>query len=83
MKKEEKDPKGYTYSIDNKPKESANQSITGSEIRQAGNVPADYSIFLKVNGPGDDELIEDNQKVDLSVPGRDHFYSSKRNTNNG
>jgi len=83
MKNEKEHPKVYKYSIDNKPKESANQFITGAEIRQAGNVPADYSIFLKVNGPGDDELIEDNQKVDLSVPGRDHFYSSKRNTNNG
>jgi hypothetical protein len=83
MKKEENHPQVYKYSIDNKPKETPNQFITGAEIRQAGNVPADYSIFLKVNGPGDDELIEDNQKVDLSVPGRDHFYSSKRNTNNG
>lgn len=82
-KEEEKEKKVFKYSIDNKPKESTNQFITGAEIRQAGNVPADYSIFLKINGPGDDELIEDNEKADLSKPGRDHFYSSKRNTNNG
>ncbi len=83
MQKEESHVEVYKYSIDNKPKESKNQFITGAEIRKEGQIPADYSIFLKINGPGDDELIEDDEKVDLSKPGREQFYSSKRNTNNG
>ena len=83
MKKEETHQEVYKYSIDNKPKESKDQVIAGKEIREAGSVPADYSIFLKINGSGEDELIEDTEKVDLSKPGREQFYSAKRNTNNG
>lgn len=83
MKNTEKDPKAFKYSIDNKPKESSEPIITGAEIRKEGAVPADYKIYLKVNGPGEDELIEDNKNVNLSEPGRDHFYSVKPNTGNG
>lgn len=83
MKNTEKDPKGYNYSIDNKPKESSEAIITGAKIRMEGAVPADYNIYLKVNGPGEDELIEDIREVDLSKPGREHFYSAKPNTGNG
>lgn len=82
MKPEQNHP--FKYLIDNKPKESQNQFITGAQIRQAGDVPADYLIYLKINGPGDDRLIEDNDSVDLNeFPGREHFYSVKPNTNNG
>lgn len=79
MKKEEK----FNYMIDQKPMISGQQFITGAQIRAAGNVPAGYSIFLKVNGPGEDQPVLDTDQVDLGQPGREHFYSSKPNTNNG
>lgn len=83
MMNTEKDQKEFKYSIDNKPKESKEPLITGARIRVEGAVPTDYKIYLKVNGPGEDELIEDTSEVDLRKPGRDHFYSVKPNTGNG
>lgn len=73
----------YKFSIDGKPQETLEQFIAGVEIRKRGNIPADYLIFLKVKGPGDDLLIEDKDRVDLSQPGKEEFYSCKPNTNNG
>ena len=69
--------------IDQKPFEVDNQFITGAEIRALGNIPNDYKIYLKVNGPGDDIEISNTEQVDLGEPGREHFYSAKPNTNNG
>lgn len=85
MKKEEeeKHPKVYKFTIDSKPNETSEQFIHGAEIRKRGSIPDDYSIYLKVKGPGDDVLIEDKDKVDLSQPGKEDFYGCKPNTNNG
>lgn len=83
MKDNEKKTKQYKYSIDHKAKETDQQFIEGAKIRSEGEVPVDYKIYRKVNGPGDDELIEDNQQVDLGIPGREQFYSAKPNTGNG
>lgn len=73
----------FKFTIDNKPHESAEQIITGAVIRRKGNIPSDYSIYLKIHGPGDDQLIKDDEKVDLGKPGTEHFFSCKPNTNNG
>ena len=61
--------------VDQTPFDWQSQFITGADIRELGNIPVAYSVFLKVNGPGEDELISDDTQVDLSPPGREHFYS--------
>lgn len=53
------------------------QYITGAEIRKLGNIPAHDEIFLKIREPWEDELIEDNSRVDLARPGLEHFYSQE------
>jgi hypothetical protein len=75
--------KVYKIMIDNKPFDWEHRFIKGAEIRSLGNIPVGYQIFLKVNGPAEDELIEDEASVDLSQPGREHFYGCKPNTTNG
>lgn len=75
--------KVYPFTIDGKPYQFHEQFIIGAVIRKMGNIPADYEIFLKVNGPIDDKLILDKDKVDLSEKGTEHFYSCKPNTKNG
>lgn len=82
-KEEEKQKKVYKFTIDGKPQETQEQFITGAEIRKRGNIPTDYSIYIKVKGPGDDILIEDKDRVDLAEPGKEEFYGCKPNTNNG
>lgn len=82
-KKKDNHPKIYKFSIDGKPQESKEQFINNEEIRRRGNIPNDYSIYLKVKGAGDDILIENDEKVDLAQPGKEEFYGCKPNTNNG
>jgi hypothetical protein len=50
--------------------------ISGKEIRQLGQIHEEDQIFLKINH-GDDQLICNEDKVDLSKPGNEQFYSLK------
>ena len=75
--------KGFKIKIDNKNFEHPNQFITGSEIKTLAGVPPDYGVWLKVTGPGQDRRINDNEQVDLSKPGTDHFFTGKTTTTEG
>lgn len=78
-----KPEKIHKYAIDGNNFETSNPIVKGSDLRSQGKVPADYEVYLEVNGPGDDELIGSDQEVDISQPGKEKFYSSKPTTNNG
>lgn len=67
--------KVYGLMIDHKPYNWGHQFIKGIEVRQLGSIPNDFKIYLKVNGPGEDELIENETVVDLGKSGREQFYS--------
>lgn len=71
----DKAKKNFNIMIDNKPFDWGSQFIKGSEIRSLGNIPENYEVYLKINGPGENILITNNEKVDLSQPGREHFIS--------
>ena len=71
----ENEKKGFNIMIDNKPFNCKNQFIGKAEICQLGNIPENYDVFLKINGPGEDEQLEKDTRVDLSLSGREHFYS--------
>lgn len=69
--------------VDQKPHEWPKQFITGLEVKKlAGVDPATYDAWLDVRGP-EDELIEDNKKVDLSKPGVERFFTGKKTTTEG
>lgn len=82
LKVEEKVRVAFKITIDGKPFEWHHRLITGSQLRELAHVPPDYSIFLKVRH-GEDELINEDEKVDLSHPGKEHFYSCKTAATNG
>ena len=73
----------YKIMIDQKPYEVADQFITGAQIKALAHVPANYGVWLKVTGPRDDEEILDNDEVDLSEPGREHFFTGSKSTTEG
>jgi DNA-directed RNA polymerase subunit L len=50
--------------------------ITGKELRKLGDIPPDFSVFLKVQGK--DEEIGDSERVDLARIGIEHFYSQHK-----
>jgi len=53
------------------------QYITGLQIRNLGSLGSNVKIFLKIKGKYEDELIEDNAKVNLARPGIEKFYSEE------
>lgn len=55
--------------------ESSSQYIRGKRIRLQGNIPADQEIYLMIEKPWEDELIEDHTWVNLARPGIEQFVS--------
>lgn len=78
-----KQDKKYKILIDQKPFDVNDQFITGAQIKARAGVAANYGVWLKVNGPGDDEEILDNDEVDLGEPGREHFFTGSKTTTEG
>jgi Multiubiquitin len=65
----------FKFTIDEKRHKWA-KFITGKELRKLGDIPLDFSIYLKVQGK--DEEVEDNEKIDLARIGIEHFYSKHK-----
>lgn len=53
------------------------QYITGNQIRQLAKIAGTEELYLKIREPWQDELIENETKVDLARPGIEHFFSKK------
>ena len=73
----------FKIMIDQKPFEVEEQFITGVHIKAIVGAPANYGVWLKVNGPGPDKEIADNEQVDLAQPGREHFFTGAMTTTEG
>lgn len=73
----------FKIMIDQKSFEVEEQFITGSQIKTKISVPANYGVWLKVNGPDPDKEIADNEQVDLAQPGREHFFTGAKTTTEG
>jgi len=73
----------YPIMIDQKPYNWSEQFITGTQIKQLAGVDMSYGVWLKVHGPGEDQPIGDQEQVDLSQPGREHFFTAPTQTTEG
>jgi hypothetical protein len=49
--------------------------INGKQVKHLANVNEYDQLFLAVERPGEDELITDDAKINLALPGVEHFYS--------
>jgi len=58
--------------------EWSKEYISGAEIRVLGNVSPDDEIWLAVKRPWEDELIENDTKVNLARPEIEHFFSKDK-----
>jgi len=67
--------------IDRKQVFAEKTPMTGAELKALGGVNPAFDLFLVIPGPGDDQLISDDQPVDLK-PGM-HFVSAPRDLNPG
>lgn len=69
--------------IDQKPFDIEEQFLNGLKIKILANVPSNYGVWLKGNGPTPDKQISDTEQVDLSLPGREHFFTGSITTTEG
>lgn len=53
------------------------QYILGAEIRKLGRIGPDELIYLAIKKPWEDELIQDDSRVNLARPEIEHFFSKK------
>ncbi len=67
------------YTINGRSFESIKQWIQGHTIRKQAEIPYNEGIFLSVEGPWEDEEVDDSDWVNLARPGEEHFISKKRN----
>lgn len=73
----------FKIMIDQKSFEIEGQFITGAQLKSLVGAPPSYGVWLKVNGPGQDKEIANNEQVDLAQPGREHFFTGSVNTTEG
>lgn len=64
--------------IEGKEYEWSDQFITGAQLKQLADLPANSAIYLTLKDPWADELIEDKTRVDLARPGIEQFRVKKR-----
>lgn len=67
-----------TFTVDEKKYEWKKQFITGNELRKLASVPANDDIYLLLQYPYEDELVENNKHIDLARPGMEHFRVRKK-----
>lgn len=74
-------PKEVHITIDRKKYESPNPT-TGHALYLLGNVQAGYDLFRETHGPGDDQMIPNNNDV-IELHEGDKFYSAQSTLNPG
>lgn len=67
--------RSLSYSINDAKYISLSQYIRGARVRQQGNIPPNQDLFLVIEKPWEDELIEDSTWINLARPGLEQFVS--------
>jgi hypothetical protein len=82
-KPDDKPEKPFHILVDQRPHQWPEQFITGAEIKRlAGVDSATYDAWQDIPGP-EDVLIGDIDRVDLSKPGAERFFTGKKTTTEG
>src|SRR5579872_1309042 len=66
------------FTINGKQFEWKEQFITGDELKQLAKLPLEEELYLSIQEPWDDELINNDTRVDLARPEIEHFYSKQK-----
>jgi hypothetical protein len=74
-------PTEIVIHIDGKQYKSPNPT-TGHALYVLASVKPGYALFRETKGPGDDELIKDDQ-ASVTLNHGDHFYTAQRDLNPG
>lgn len=66
------------FRIDGKDFSTTNQYITGKELKDLNAIPHSTELYLSIDTPYEDELIENETKVNLARPDIEQFYVKKK-----
>lgn len=66
------------FTIDGKEYSWNKEYITGTEIRKLAHIPEENDIWLVIKKPWEDELINNDSRVNLARPEIEHFISKEK-----
>ncbi len=66
------------FVIDGKEYETFDQYKTGAQLKQHAGIPLETELYLSINKPYKDELIENEQEVNLARPETEYFFIKKK-----
>ena len=66
------------FVIEGKEYETFDQYKTGAELKQLAGIPMDTELFLSINKPYNDELIENDKSVNMARPETEYFFVKKK-----
>ena len=64
--------------IEGKKYETFDEYKLGREIKEMAGIPLDTDLFLSIAAPYNDELIENEARINLARPGIEYFYVKKK-----
>jgi hypothetical protein len=65
------------YKIEGKTFTTTEQYITGRELKTQGGIPLDVEMYLAIQKPFEDELIDNDARVNLARPDIEQFFVKK------
>ncbi len=66
------------FVIEGKEYETCEQYKTGAELKQLAGIPLETELFLSISKPYNDELIENDTRVNLARPETEYFFVKKK-----
>lgn len=66
------------FVIEGKDYETCEQYLTGAELKQLAGIPLETELFLSISKPYNDELIENDTRVNLARPETEYFFVKKK-----
>lgn len=66
------------FVIEGKEFETTDQFKTGAELKKIAGIPLETELFLSIEKPYHDELIENEKEVNLARPGAEYFFVKKK-----
>jgi hypothetical protein len=66
------------FIIEGKEYETCEQYMTGAELKQLAGIPLHSELFLSISKPYEDELIENDTKVNLARPEAESFFVKRK-----
>ncbi len=66
------------FKIEGKEYETDQQYLTGVELKQLAGIPLETELFLSISKPYNDELIENDTRVNLARPETEYFFVKKK-----